>query len=320
MRYIIKKTGVLILALTVLLTAGCLSGGISEDPVYEALPPLDPEDGIEREVSADLYFRLSGEPYLVKVTRNISVRANESRENAVLRALLEGPPPLSNGVSSVFSDNVRAVSVHLDGGILYVTMSREFMETNANAASREKMDENLRLSVYALVNSLTAVGKADRIQILIDLDNSGTGSRVQRAMLGLHAESTAASQLLEPLGFNTDVVIDAGKIADLALAHLKNGEYEQAYTLFAQMESGGFQRPSYAAFETEMKSLGTLTEYRIISFGIPEGGADYSATADLRFTYPDGSVKTVEGGALALYREGDLMKVGYTSLLRLLNR
>jgi hypothetical protein len=320
MKKLIKRISIFAFALFVLSAAACVSGGISEDPVYEAYPPLDPEDGIEREVSTDLYFRLTGEPYLVKVTRNISVRANESRENAVLRALLEGPPPLSDGVSAVFPSYARVVSVHPDGGILYVTMSREFMETNKNAASRKEMDEDLRLSVYALVNSLSALGSTNRIQILIDLDNSGTGSRVQRAMLGLHSENQAASQLLEPLGFNEDIVTDAGKVADLALRHLNNGEYEQAYLLFSQMESGGFERPSYASFETELKSLGTLTDYSIISFGPAEGSADFTATADIKFTYSDGSVKTVQGAALDLYREGDLIKVGYNSLLRLFER
>jgi hypothetical protein len=197
-------------------------------------------------------------------------------------------------------------------------MSREFMDGNAD--TREEMDENLRLSVYALVDSLTAVGNTDRIQILVDLDNSGTGSRVQRAMLGLHTEDSAASQLLEPLGFNGEIVIDAGKIADLVLGHLKNGQYEKAYPLFAQIESGGFERPSYAAFETELKSLGTLTDYKLVSFEPAEGSADFAATADIKFTYSDGSVKTIQGAALDLYREGDLIKVGYNSLMRLFER
>jgi hypothetical protein len=182
------------------------------------------------------------------------------------------------------------------------------------------MDEDLRLSVYALINSLSALGNTNRIQILIDLDNSGTGSRVQRAMLGLHTEDQAVSQLLEPLGFNEDIVTDAGKIADLALGHLKNGEYEQAYLLFSQMESGGFQRPSYASFETELKSLGTLTDYSIISFEPAKGSSDFTAAVDLTVTYADGSVKTARGAELDLYREGDLVKVGYNSLLRLFER
>lgn len=308
----------LITALAAFIMHGCF-GGIREDSVYEALPPIDPEAGIEREVSADLYFRLTDEPYLVKVTRNISVRANESRENAILRALLNGPPPLSNGVSGVLTESARVISVQLDGGILYVTMSREFIETDKNAGSREEIDELLRLRVFALVNSLTASGSADRIQILIDLDNSGTGLRVQRGMLGLHTEDTASSQLLEPLKFNSGIVVDSGKIADLALSHIRDGEYERAYNLFAQSESGGFQRPSYAAFETELKSLGALRDYKIISFRPPDS-QELSASVNLDFVYTDGSAKTVNQAILNLYREGDLIKVGYNSLLKLVQR
>ena len=85
----------LLLAGCCLLLAGCTSRIIQEDRLQDNLPVLDPEDGVARDISVVLYYRLTGEAYLVPVTRNISVRANERTETAMIRTLLEGVPQQS---------------------------------------------------------------------------------------------------------------------------------------------------------------------------------------------------------------------------------
>ena len=320
-----KHIGIRAIALMLILvtcfTAGCVGSSISEDSIYEALPPIDPEDGVTRDKTVNLYFRLGTESYLVKIERNISVRANEKEETAVLRALLEGPPALSNNLTALFPEGTRVVSVSLDGGILYVTMSSEFLNVMPNAATREEIDSARRLGVLAIVNSLLSLGSADKVLILVDIDDTGTGSRVQGAMLGFPSSEGADSQLMEPITMDETVVVDSGKITECILTHIRDGNYERAYPYFAESESGGQQKPDYAAFETEMKALGDLTEFSVKRFEEAENGLSATAIVDLVFTYnEDGVTKEITSASLPLKKEGDLMKLGYASFRRLLER
>lgn len=302
-------------------STGCVGKTISEDSIYEALPPIDPEDGVTRDKTVNLYFRLGVESYLVKIERNISVRANEKEEMAVLRALLEGPPALSNNLAELFPEGTSVVSVSLDGGILYVTMSSEFLNVMPNASTRDEIDTARRLSALAIVNSLLSLGSADKVLLLVDIDDTGVGSRVQGAMLGFPSSENADSQLMEPITKDDSVVVDPGKLAECTLGHIRDGNYDRAYPYFAESESGGQQKPDYAAFETDMKALGTLKEFTVKRFEESENGLNATAIVDLVFTYSeDGVTKEITSASLPLYKEGDLMKLGYASFRRLLER
>jgi len=302
-------------------STGCVGSSISEDSIYEALPPIDPEDGVTRDKTVNLYFRLGTEAYIVKIERNISVRANEKAETAVLRALLEGPPALSNNLTALFPEGTSVVSVSLDGGILYVTMSSEFLDVMPGASTREEIDTSRRLASLAIVNSLLSLGSADKVLLLVDIDDAGVGSRVQGALLGFPSSEGADSQLLEPLAMDESVVVDPGKLAECTLSLIRDGHYDRAYPYFAESESGGMQKPDYAAFETDLKALGSLTEFSVKRFEESENGLNATAIVDLVFTYSeDGVTKEITSASLPLYKEGDLMKLGYASFRRLLER
>ena len=213
------------------------------------------------------------------------------------------------------------VSVSLDGGILYVTMSSEFLNVMPGASTREEIDTSRRLSVLAIVNSLLSLDTADKVLLLVDLDDTGTGSRVQGAMLGFPSSEGADSQLMEPLSRDDSVVVDAGKIVEYTLSHIVNGDYDKAYPYFAESESGGQQKPDYAAFETEMKALGILKDFSVKRFEEAENGLNGTAIVDMVFTYSeDGVTKELTSATLPLIKEGDLLKVGYASFHRLLER
>ena len=209
----------LLLAGCCLLLAGCTSRIIQEDRLQDNLPVLDPEDGVARDISVVLYYRLTGEAYLVPVTRNISVRANERTETAMIRTLLEGVPQqsLSGNVSATFPEGTKLVDVSRDSGILYVTLSREFLDTSNVEAVRqatssygntpegqqraqqaiqlatEEMYLMRRMGVYSLVNTLCEYSREQiRVQILVDVDGSGEGERLPLEEMGLDLGKRAA--------------------------------------------------------------------------------------------------------------------------------
>jgi len=325
--------------------SGCAIGGIRQDPTDDGLPQIDPEDGVTRDMTVTLYYRLTNENYLAGITRSISVRANERVEKAMIRTLLEGVPlqALSGNVSPLFPEDTSIVDVSVMGGIMYVTLSKEFLDISAydetraaaefslesNTISWETYDRMLqeaynellftrRLAIYSLVNTITKFNSSVRVQVLVDETGSGTGERIKLSDLGLNAGDGADSQLLEPMRFVNDCVVTPEIIAQCVLTRLVNGEYELAYPLFSEDDGSGVQKPQYANFETEMLSLGSLESFTTNGYSLGEDEAYARISVDLNFLSANGEVKELKNSTLKLKREGDLYKLGYGTLLDVL--
>ncbi|MBQ9931684.1 MAG: GerMN domain-containing protein [Firmicutes bacterium] len=305
MKKICKKCIALLLALSGLFVfSGCYSTRIQEDGVKEALPAIDPEAGVARDESVTLYYRLANEACLVGVTRNISVRANERNTYAIIRTLLEGVPPLSNNVEALFPAGTSIVDVSLEGSILYVTLSKEFMDTSVydetvrelttllergelymtQAVYEKRMREaeeelylKRALAVYSVVNTLCGYSPDLRVHFLVDVDGSGNGVRLKTSELGLASGQNVDSNLIEPMAFEGCVVASPLTILDSLLNHLLYDEYEMAYALFAENENSEQQKPGYANFETEILSIGHLRGYAINSYYISSDEAVIAA-------------------------------------------
>ena len=325
------------------LFGGCASSVIAEDRYAQPLPVLDPEDGVAKDADVVLYYRLTGEAYLVPVARSIAVRANERTETAIIRTLLEGVPQqsLSGNVSALFPEGTSIEEVSLDSGILYVTLSSEFLDessveavrkatgvfgANSQAAQQaqaavlraeEEMYLTRRLGIYSLVNTLTGYSQEDvRVQILVDVEGNGEGVRLPVSALGMQSPQGASSDLLEPLAFLEEVIATPEHIAECLLARLVSGEFEMAYVLFLEA-AGEQQKPSYANFETEILSLGSLLDYELFSWEENRDGS-VTVTVNMTFRRADGQTANIENAQLILKKEGDIYKADYNSFKRIL--
>ncbi len=343
-RHRITRGLILLLCLSMALS-GCAIGGIRQNSADEDLPQIDPEDGVIRDVTVTLYYRLTNENYLAGITRSISVRANERVEKAMIRTLLGGVPlqALSGNVSPLFPADTSIIEVSAVGGIMYVTLSNEFLDTSAydetrtaaefslesNTIGRETYDRMLqeaynellltrRLAVYSLINTITQWNSGVRVQVLVDETGSGTGERIKLSELGLSPGEGADSDLLEPMRFVNDCVVTPEIIAQCVLTRLVNGEYELAYPLFSEDDGSGVQKPQYANFETEMMSLGSLKSFTLHGYSLGEDEAYARIKVNLNFLPADGEEKELNDSSLLLKREGDLYKLGYGTLLNVL--
>lgn len=350
MKPMMRSKAVFALLLSLLFTLCTLSGcaalpgaGIREDNVREDLPAIDPEAGVAREIQVRLYYRLTDEAYLVGVTTSLTVLSNERAEKAMVRELLSGVPPLSNNVSEVIPQNTGIIDVSLDGAILYITLSNEFFDTaivdqaereneeslSSGFITREEYDKRVeaaraemylcrRLCVYSIVNTVTQYDPDVRVQLLFDTEGSGVGARVSREELGFPPNEQANSNLLEPMEYAPDAVVSPLTLAKCALDRMMAGEYEKSYVLFAEMESGGMQKPTYANFETEMLSLGRVTGYTLYSYDIAEETGQARVSADLEFTDAAGNALMISGVNIALRSEGNIYKLGYYAFKELI--
>ncbi len=314
-----KKLMLLVLFMLVLtLICGCAQNIIQEDINREPLPAIDPSAGVGRDVRVTLYFRLMEEPALVPVQRVVTVRANEYLEAAVIRQLLAGPAALYGDLEPVVPKGTRLVDLTREGGILYVTLSNEMLAHSGKSSFHEEIELAHRLSVYAVVNTLCALDGASRVQLLIDIDGTGAGSRVPPFTLGFTSAHTS-SQWLEPMSENKSSIITPNMLIELALGHLVKGEYAQAYSLFAESEIGGLQKPDYAAFETQLLSIGSIDAFTVRNSEIDSERIASDAYIDISWTgRKDGIEHKAANAAIQLLQEGELYKIGYYSLLNVL--
>ncbi len=298
--------------MALLLLTGCTKSVIQEDAVKDALPGLYPDAGVAKDQEVTLYFRLAGEPLLVPVKRMVSVRSSEYAERAVMRALIEGPSALSQELTGVIPEGVRLVDTASDGNILYVTLSRELIDPPKNPVDREELALTRRMAVYAIVNSLCELSGYSRVQLRVDMTNTGQGTRVTPSMVGFAEDS---AQWLDTMSKEESVIANPKNIAELILQHLAAGELTDAYQLFAEMEQGERQKPDYAAFETEMLTLGHVEEFQINGYEISEDGRTATVRANIAWR-PRGGNETTRGNVVLNFElEGSLYKMGFDSFV-----
>ena len=116
------------------------------------------------------------------------MRANELTETAVLEALASVPKEHEGLLVPAVADMEDIVDVQLDGDILYVTLSEKFTDKtemqrridelersrddissdeyrNILQAIRDEHYSSVRLSIYAMINSLLSAAEIDAVDV-----------------------------------------------------------------------------------------------------------------------------------------------------------
>ena len=94
--------------------------GLKKETPQEA-PPIyaEPDDSAALQFTATLYFAYGDTGLLRQESRVISRPPNETREKAMVRALLEGSREA--GSRALFPEKTEVLSTHAQDGILYIT-------------------------------------------------------------------------------------------------------------------------------------------------------------------------------------------------------
>lgn len=317
--------------LAVCCMTGCFGKMIVQDEEHAELPDVDPEDGVEKTVAVKLYYRLTNAEYLAGVESSVTVRAGERTETAVIRALIEGVPPLASNVSALFPSGTSIENTYYEKGILYVTLSKEVLDDSIIASLKEEDYQNpedyqqavdeatremylrRRLGVLSIVNTIAGSDEGSRVQIMVDNEGSGTGSRMPYETFGFEKRQ---GEIMEPMGFDESVVVTPEKVVGCLFERIANGQYDMAYALVAESDYYGITKPAYADFEAEMEALGRLESYEIT--GTAEDGDGIYVMVDVRIAAPGGTMRNIIKARIYLEREGDLYKVCYSSLQALM--
>ncbi|WP_250277486.1 GerMN domain-containing protein [[Clostridium] colinum] len=122
------------------------------------LNPFISPDKIEQE-KVILYFA-NNDNKLVAESRNIEFKQNKSMEWHIVEELINGPKMQENIKTLPSETKIR--NVKTEDSICYVDLTSDFINKLSNNEEQE------RLAIYSIVNSLTNLSNVNKVQILIE--------------------------------------------------------------------------------------------------------------------------------------------------------
>ena len=295
--------------LILLCLAACLLSACAQQPpeslkeetpsgaqVIEAAPSED----ASLQFTATLYFRHGETGLLRQETRQITMLPNESRERALVSALLEGSRMA--GSRPLFPEKTEVLSTQAQDGVIYVTFNEALYDRYGDEdAAREDSILRRKLAMAALTATLTESGEYRAVQVLVRAEeNVGRSMRLTDRFFWAEDE-----RIVEPLTRQQDALPTPAAYAREMLQAWQNRNQEML-TAFAAYSGG---RPQ--EWLAEMPAL--------LSFAVYDGTVSPDndraiVCADLILRDGDGMEIRMDACPMTLLREGGAWKVSLTQL------
>lgn len=322
----VKKRRMALLLLAMALLSGCAAAPpdrlIRSDPANQPLVSADAGALAADSFEAVLYFRYEDTGYLAAEERRLSVTRNETKEKALVQALLQGPSATSSALSPLFPPGTEVLAASLRDHTLFITFNEALLgrygdEPGDISAQPWKTEAPLRrrLCMDALAATLTEAGLCTQVQVLVFREN------VQATSLRLHAgffDRSADPTLLSAFTRNEDVLLTPHNTASALLSAWMTQDWPRLYGFLARSD-GQSARPDEKTALAAFAAARTLTGFTLSPGNVSSDGrrAVLSARMSLR---NEGDDLSVDGYPLTLVREGSLWKISYPSLLALMNQ
>ncbi len=107
-----------------------------------------------------LYFSNSDSTGLVQEERKVEVNRNQPLEKYVMEELIKGPQ--TKGSLATVPSETKVRNIMTQDGICYVDLSSDFVSKHSGGKEKEL------LTIYSIVNSLTALDDVSKVQFLIE--------------------------------------------------------------------------------------------------------------------------------------------------------
>ena len=236
--------------------SGQYYGGIAErtdgleDAYTEDILPESQNTSYGSKVSATLYFRYLSEDLLAGVEQEFTVTAENTIEELVVQALIDGPQDTQYQFNALISPDTELVSVKEQSGYLSVTLSEKFLEKMSQSIESEEMRRRLPESelpeFYDYVCERS--GYAPALREKDDMESRGRLENVQelRSSILAYLENaegaeTSLSGFLDEIALYTDLDsrVDGDNCVTMMTMHAAKGlEFPQVFVV--GMEEGLF--------------------------------------------------------------------------------
>ena len=159
-----KKKGVICVLVILILIGACLWYFLiynKKEQVNEIIPEEEISEEQMRQTIVSLYFYNENSKSLMPEGRLIDVKelVNEPYKK-LMELLIEGPQ--NENLKKTIPDGTKINKVELKGDILYVDLSKEFIENYGGGEEQES------ITIYSIVNTMTNLTEVNSVKILID--------------------------------------------------------------------------------------------------------------------------------------------------------
>jgi hypothetical protein len=310
-----KKLKFLLLAVLIItaFTAGCTQN--TEVPEGN-VPDINPNAEAANKDTTDvmLYFSYHGEDLLAGETRSIDVPISDTLEKAVVKALVDGP--VSDELTGLFWQGVELVGIDENANHVFVTLSQEFITTEPEQELIDGMtaDEQKKLAIYSIVNTIVEMGVYSRVQIYVANEN-GINQRITHKQAGWSDDN----DYLDPLGRDSSLILTPENTIVQALTSFKNKDWSRLYTFTAKSDIDGTSKPLISDFSSALAKEGNVLEsFEAIDSNVASSGQSAVVMINYSLKTREGTIIEEDNIPIILVREKNIWKLTYSSLVNLL--
>lgn len=301
------------LLLAALLCAGCSRqqppAGLRKDNAGETRM-IDAEPGAEAAMQFDatLYFAYGDTGLLRREVRQITMLPNETREKALVSALLEGSREA--GSRPLFPEKTQVLSTQAQNGVIYITFSEALYDRYSDEdAVREQALRRRQMALDALAATLTESGEYGSVQVLVRAEeNVGRSMRLTSRFLREEKET-----LLPPLTRQSDSLPTPAAYARELLTAWQNRSGEGLAAFISAKDS-----PTQAALGSDLAAAPALLGFALYDGTVSPDGGSAVVCADLVLRDADGMESTVDAYPLRLVSEGGAWRIRREQLMRIM--
>ena len=293
--------------------AGC-SG--RESGEQEGITQINPQEGAlskKDKLAVNLYFADPSFTKLVSESRELDIPVNENEEYAVLQALCEGPASQGDVAGNrLINENTAIVSIASSGDVLFITLSRDFLDWSFFSGNNleNSLNQRKQLAVYSIVNTMVEVSGYSRVQLLVESEDGGTGQRIRLEDVGF-----PGSGVLEPLARN---VCPLASILALLFEAVANQNYENVFTYISYEGETGDAKPDEEEFLAIARERNPVMEQYVIGDVIIGAGRDTAViTVDITYKLKGEEQTEKTNIPVRLIKESGMWKMQYEEFVKL---
>lgn len=268
-------------------------------------------------VPVTLYYRYLDSGFLGQEARALKVPLNQSREMAIVEALLGGPGPSSPMLRPIFPAGTKVLSVLKEGRQLFVTFNQHIMDAypledlqNEAYVAGEGRTRRL-LAMASLVNSLTESGQVSQVQVLVQ------GQELATASLRLSARYYLDNNdlLPNPLKRQEDRIATPGQAA----SYIFDLWEQRAIPQMQRMLFIPAQDPDILARAAALAEIPTLLSFSVSAGSLDATGNQAVCLVSLNVLDQKGEELNRQDIPLLLVRKDGVFKAEATSLFSLID-
>jgi len=312
-----KMKIIAVLLVLIIAVSGCAA--VQNEAPAKNTPDINPKaESANKDTSkVTLYYSYKGHQLLAAETRSIDVPVSEKPENAVIRALIDGPSADRSQLVGLFWDDVQLVNVKDNEDILFVTLSEEFITTEPETPvlGEGTAEDRKKLAIYSIVNTIVEMGTYSSVQFYIE--SSSGNQRLTKSGGGFEDSQDPTP----PMSWEDKYILTPENTLKEALDSYNKKNWTELYDYTAYMDPDGTVKPDSDDFTAALAETGNagnaLDSINPIGVNVASDGQTSVVVLDYTIKTRNGDIEKKKKPVI-LVREEEIWKISYSSIVNML--